>query len=82
VPNHPYFVEVPVIQDIDMEKAIELSGITKEQFLALNPSFTKPVILKELNPSILLPYGKAELFKYNVTKHPRPLSKMDCRQNT
>jgi membrane-bound lytic murein transglycosylase D len=75
VPNHPYFVEVPVLKDIDKEKAIELSEISEEQFLALNPSFTKPVILKELNPTILLPYGKAELFKYNLTHHPKPLSK-------
>lgn len=74
VPNHPYFVEVPVIQDIDLDKAIELSDITKDQFVALNPSFSKPVILKELNQSILLPYGKAEIFKDNLRLHQKPLS--------
>jgi len=74
VPNHPYFVEVPVIQDIDVDKAIELSDMAREQFIALNPSFTKPVILKEFNQSILLPYGKAEIFKDNLKNHPKPLS--------
>ena len=66
VANHPYFVSLPVTQDIDVEKVIELSEITREQFMALNPSFNGPVILKAFNQEILLPYGKAELFKNNV----------------
>ena len=74
VPNYPYFVEVPVHQDIDVDKAIELSDMAKEQFVALNPSFTKPVILKEFNQAILLPYGKAEIFKDNLRTHQKPLS--------
>ena len=57
---------MPVTQDIDVEKVIELSEITREQFMALNPSFNGPVILKAFNQEILLPYGKAELFKNNV----------------
>ncbi len=74
VPNHPYFVEVPVVQDIDLDKAIELSDMAKDQFIALNPSFTKPVILKEFNQSILLPYGKAEIFKDNLKNNQKPLA--------
>ena len=74
VPNHPYFVEVPVTRDIDLDKAIELSDMAKDQFIALNPSFTKPVILKEFNQSILLPYGKAEIYKDNLRAHQKPLS--------
>lgn len=74
VPNHPYFVEVPVLRDIDLDKAIELSDMAKDQFIALNPSFSKPVILKEFNQSILLPYGKAEIFKDNLNTHQKPLS--------
>jgi membrane-bound lytic murein transglycosylase D len=34
--------------------------------LALNPSYIKPVILKGFNQEILLPYGKAEIFKMNL----------------
>ena len=66
VANHPYFVSIPVEQDIDIDKVIELSGITRAQFLALNPSYIKPVILKGFNQEILLPYGKAEIFKMNL----------------
>ncbi len=66
VTNHPYFVSIPVEQDIDVDKVIELSGITRNQFLALNPSYIKPVILKGFNQEILLPYGKAEIFKMNL----------------
>jgi membrane-bound lytic murein transglycosylase D len=66
VTNHPYFVSIPVEQDIDVDKVIELSGITRSQFLALNPSYIKPVILKGFNQEILLPYGKAEIFKMNL----------------
>ena len=66
VANHPYFVSIPVEQDIDVDKVIELSGITRAQFLALNPSYIKPVILKGFNQEILLPYGKAEIFKMNL----------------
>lgn len=74
VPNHPFFVEVPVLKDMDLIKAVELSEMTKDQFIALNPGFTKPFILKESNPTILLPYGKAEIFKSNLLKNKKPLS--------
>jgi membrane-bound lytic murein transglycosylase D len=66
VANHPYFVSIPVNQDIDVDKVIELSEITQEQFLALNPSFNRPVILRGFNQEILLPYGKAEIFQKNL----------------
>jgi membrane-bound lytic murein transglycosylase D len=66
VKNHPYFVSIPREQDIDVDKVIELSGITRNQFLALNPSYNGPVILKGFNQEILLPYGKAEIFKMNL----------------
>ena len=74
VENHPYFVSVPIDRDIDVEKVVQLSEINREQFLNLNPSFNKPVILKEFNQSILLPYGKAEIFLRNVSEHPQPLA--------
>jgi membrane-bound lytic murein transglycosylase D len=74
VENHPYFVKIPVERDIDVDKVVELSEITRDQFLALNPSFNKPVILKEFNQSILLPYGKAEVFQKNLSNHKNPLS--------
>jgi len=74
VANHPYFVNIPVTQDIDVDKVIQLSEITREQFLALNPSYYGPVILSGFNQEILLPYGKAELFKKNLSTNTTPLT--------
>ena len=74
VPNTPYFVAIPVTRDIDKELVIKLADITEEQFLALNPSFTKPVILSASGPQILLPYGKAEIYQYNLARYSKPLS--------
>jgi membrane-bound lytic murein transglycosylase D len=74
VANHPYFVNIPVTQDIDVDKVIQLSEITREQFLALNPSYYGPVILSGFNQEILLPYGKAELFKKNLSTNKTPLT--------
>jgi len=74
VANHPYFVNIPVTQDIDVDKVIQLSEITREQFLALNPSYYGPVILSGFNQEILLPYGKAEIFKKNLSINKTPLT--------
>ncbi len=74
VANHPYFVSIPVTQDIDVDKVIQLSEITRERFLDLNPSYYGPVILSGFNQEILLPYGKAELFKKNLSTNKAPLT--------
>jgi len=74
VANHPYFVNIPLTQDIDVDKVIQLSEITREQFLALNPSYYGPVILSGFNQEILLPYGKAEIFKKNLSINKTPLT--------
>lgn len=74
VENHPYFLAVKVNRDIDVDLAIQLSGISKDQFISLNPSFTKPVILSAASPQILLPFGKAEIFQDNLKKYDKPLS--------
>lgn len=74
VENHPYFVTLPVTQDIDVDRVITLSEMTREQFLDLNPSFNKPVIMKGFNQEILLPYGKAEIFRDNILTNRMPLT--------
>jgi membrane-bound lytic murein transglycosylase D len=74
VENHPYFLAVKINRDIDVDLAIELSEMSKDQFISLNPSFTKPVILSAASPQILLPFGKAEIFQDNLKKYKKPLS--------
>jgi len=80
IENHPYFLAVSINRDIDLDLAIELSEISKDQFIALNPSFTKPVILSAANPQILLPFGKAEIFQDNLKKYSKPLSSWTATQ--
>ena len=45
LPNHPYFLSVPIERDIDVAVAVRLSGVSMEEFKSLNPQMKKPVIL-------------------------------------
>ena len=74
VEDHPFFLAVSTPSDIDVDLVITLADISQDQFISLNPSFTKPVILKAANPQILLPFGKAEIFQDNLKKYKGPLS--------
>jgi membrane-bound lytic murein transglycosylase D len=74
IPNRPYFEIVSIKQDIDIEKVIQLAEIPMEDFLALNPSFKRPVIFAETNPQILLPKEQAQIFKTNLANDQRPLA--------
>ncbi|MBX3619988.1 MAG: transglycosylase SLT domain-containing protein [Rhizobacter sp.] len=72
--NHPYFLSVPIERDIDVQVAIELAGISSEEFYTLNPQMNKPVILAAGTPQILLPYDNASLFVRNVAAHRGPFA--------
>lgn len=72
--NHPYFLSVPITNDIDVEVAARLAGISLEEFQALNPQMNKPVILAAGTPQVLLPYDNATLFVRNMRAHSAPLS--------
>jgi len=67
--NHPYFLSVPIERDIDVSVAVELAGITQDEFNTLNPQMNKPVILAAGTPQILLPYDNASLFVRNAARH-------------
>ncbi|MFL6660939.1 MAG: transglycosylase SLT domain-containing protein, partial [Rhizobacter sp.] len=43
--NHPYFVTVAIERDIDVALAVQLAGVTLDDFKSLNPQMNKPVIL-------------------------------------
>ena len=72
--NHPYFLTVPVTNDIDVDVAARLAGISLEEFQALNPQMNKPVILAAGTPQVLLPYDNATQFLRNLRKHNAPLA--------
>lgn len=72
--NHPYFLSVPIERDIDVDVAVQLSGISRDEFMTLNPQMNKPVILAAGTPQILLPYDNASLFVRNVATHRGPFA--------
>jgi membrane-bound lytic murein transglycosylase D len=72
--NHPYFLSVPIGNDIDVALAAKLAGMTLEEFQALNPSMNKPVILAAGTPQVLLPYDNANRFVRELPKHRGPLA--------
>jgi membrane-bound lytic murein transglycosylase D len=72
--NHPYFLSVPIERDIDVDVAVQLAGISRDEFMTLNPQMNKPVILAAGTPQILLPYDNASLFVRNVAAHRGPFA--------
>jgi len=72
--NHPYFLTVPITNDIDVDVAVRLAGISLDEFQALNPQMNKPVILAAGTPQVLLPYDNATLFVRNLRAHSAPLA--------
>ena len=72
--NHPYFLSVPITNDIDVDVAVRLAGVPLEEFQALNPQMNKPVILAAGTPQVLLPYDNATQFVRNLRTHKAPLA--------
>jgi membrane-bound lytic murein transglycosylase D len=72
--NHPYFLSVPIERDIDVALAVQLAGLTLEEFQTLNPQMNKPVVLAAGTPQILLPYDNANQFVRRLPKHRGPLA--------
>jgi membrane-bound lytic murein transglycosylase D len=65
IENHPYFQTVVVTRDIDVALAAKLADVRLEDFRALNPSMSRPVILAAGTPQILLPWDNATVFQRN-----------------
>ena len=65
IPNHPYFQSVPLPRDMDVSIIAKLAEISVDDFKALNPSASRPVLLAAGTPSILLPWDNAEVFQRN-----------------
>jgi membrane-bound lytic murein transglycosylase D len=75
IPNKPYFSTVQAPNKIDAKLAAELAGISLEEFNALNPSFTRPVLITENSyQKLLLPTWAASNFTNNLNGYNRPLS--------
>lgn len=66
IANHPYFQSVEIRRDIDVSLAAKLAEVPLEDFQALNPSASKPVLLASGSAQILLPWDNAERFQANL----------------
>ena len=72
--NHPFFLSVPIVRDIDVVVAATLSGLSLDEFEQLNPQMNKPVILAAGTPQVLLPYDNANRFLRELARHPGALA--------
>jgi membrane-bound lytic murein transglycosylase D len=66
IENHPFFQTVDIKRDIDVALAAKLAEVSVEDFKALNPSASRPVILAAGTPQILLPWDNAAIFQSNL----------------
>lgn len=74
VGNSPYFAMVRKTRDIDLELAARLAEMPLEEFKALNPSFNRPIIRAEHQPTLLLPADRVAKFNANLQAHKGELS--------
>jgi membrane-bound lytic murein transglycosylase D len=74
IANTPYFAKVTAPAQIDAHLAAKLAEISDEEFLALNPSFNRPLIKsEEKNLELLLPILSAQTFRTNLDNYNKPL---------
>ena len=69
IPNQVYFASINGMRDIDVRLAAKLAEMPVEEFIALNPGFSRPVIRAELTPRIVLPADRVEIFHENLSKY-------------
>lgn len=74
IPDHPYFSTVTVTRDIDVQVAAQLAGLSLEEFRALNPAFSRPIIVGAAQPQILLPFKNAQQFEGALREYEGALS--------
>ncbi|HEX6690798.1 MAG TPA: transglycosylase SLT domain-containing protein [Burkholderiales bacterium] len=68
IPNQPYFAEYTGLRDIDVRLAAELAEMQVDEFIALNPGFSRPLIRAAVTPRIVLPADKVDVFHDNLAK--------------
>ena len=68
IPNQPYFATTTELPDIDVQLAAKLAEMSVEDFIALNPGFSRPLIRAAVTPRIVLPADKVEVFHENLAR--------------
>ena len=78
IPNQPAFKKVTLQYPIAAKTAARLAGMRLDDFLALNPGFRHRVIYAKSQNTLLLPPGKADIFRKNLAE----TEKHDIRLHT
>jgi membrane-bound lytic murein transglycosylase D len=68
IPNEPYFATVEKTRDMDVTLAAKLAEMPVDEFIALNPGFSRPLIRSDVVPRIVLPADKVDLFRENLRR--------------
>jgi membrane-bound lytic murein transglycosylase D len=66
LPNQPYFDQIVVHASMDMLSAARLAGMSREEFIALNPAFPRNIIRSDTPVNLLVPVEKADRFQHNL----------------
>ena len=77
IPNRPYFGTVERSGTMDIALAARLAEIPLEEFIALNPAYSRPVMPTAANSPLVLPADKVQTYLSNLENHEaqdRPLS--------
>ena len=69
IPNEPYFATYTKLRDIDVQLAAKLAEMPLDEFIALNPGFSRPLIRAAVTPRIVLPADKVDVFHENLQKY-------------
>jgi membrane-bound lytic murein transglycosylase D len=69
IPNQPYFASVPKPRAIDVQLAAKFAELPIEEFIALNPGFSRPLIPSNVDSPLILPADKVAVFHANLEKH-------------
>ncbi len=77
IPNRPYFGAIEKPATMDVATAAQLAEIPIDEFIALNPAYSRPIMPGSNDSPLLLPADKVSVFQNNLQKHEdadKPLS--------
>ncbi len=77
IPNRPYFGTVAKPATMDVATAAHLAEIPLDEFIALNPAYSRPIMLGSNDSPLVLPADKVAVFRTNLQQQQdddKPLS--------
>ncbi len=69
IPNRPYFATVERNGRMDIALAAQLAEISVEEFIALNPAYSRPVMPSAADNPLVLPAEKLQTYLDNLEEH-------------